>query len=136
MQTKFDISFPGGKKVDGHFRGFTIHSDQPLEDGGSDANPSPFEYFLASIGMCAGFYVLSFCQSRALPTSNMAITQTVFRNDTTHRVEKLTIDILLPADFPEKYKDAVIRSAELCAVKKHLENPPQFDVTTKVVDLA
>jgi len=130
MQTKFDISFPGGKKVDGHFRGFAIHSDQPLEDGGDDTYPSPFEYFLASIGMCAGFYVLSFCQSRALPTSNMAITQTVFRNDTTHRVEKLTIDIHLPADFPEKYKDAVIKTVQSCSVKKFIDAPPDIEIST------
>ena len=37
------------------------------------------------------------------------------------------------SQFPEKYKDAVIRSAEQCAVKKHIENPPQMIVTTKVM---
>ena len=34
----------------------------------------------------------------------------------------------LSKDFPEKYKRAVLRSAELCTVKKHLENPPQITI--------
>jgi ribosomal protein S12 methylthiotransferase accessory factor len=47
----------------------------------------------------------------------------------THRVSNVSLDIQLPPDFPEKYKDALIRSAEQCTVKKHLENPPAFAVT-------
>ena len=50
-------------------------------------------------------------------------------------VEEVTLDIQLPPDFPEQYKEAVIRSANLCAVKKHIENPPRFDVRTSVRDL-
>ena len=48
----------------------------------------------------------------------------------THMIGKISLDIQLPPDFPEKYKEAVIRSAEQCAVKKHMENPPTFAVTT------
>jgi ribosomal protein S12 methylthiotransferase accessory factor len=41
---------------------------------------------------------------------------------------KLTIDIQLPADFPEKYKASVINVAELCKVKKSIANPPVFEI--------
>jgi ribosomal protein S12 methylthiotransferase accessory factor len=50
-------------------------------------------------------------------------------------VDKIDLEIQVPSGFPEKYRDSLIRSAELCAVKKHLENPPAFDITTKYVDL-
>ena len=33
-------------------------------------------------------------------------------------------DIVVPPEFPEKYHDALIRAADQCAVKKHMENPP------------
>ena len=49
---------------------------------------------------------------------------------------KIDLEIQVPASFPEKYRDSLIRSAELCAVKKHLENPPKFDITTTKVELA
>jgi ribosomal protein S12 methylthiotransferase accessory factor len=132
MESKFNITFDGNKKVSAHFREFTIHTDQPEHGGGENTAPSPFELFLASIGTCAGFYVASFCQSRSIPTGNISIVQTNFRNDTTHMVEKITLDIILPADFPEKYKAAVIKAADTCMVKKHLVSPPEIIVETKV----
>ena len=130
MESKFNITFDGNKKVSAHFREFTIHTDQPEKSGGENTAPSPFELFLASIGMCTGFYVLAFCQSRSISTDNIKITQTVIRNDTTHMVEKVMIDINLPPDFPEKYKAAVIKTAQSCSVKKFLDSPPEIQIST------
>jgi ribosomal protein S12 methylthiotransferase accessory factor len=52
----------------------------------------------------------------------------------TELIGQIDLEIQLPPDFPEKYKAAVIRSAEQCAVKKHMEHPPVFNVTTSVVE--
>jgi ribosomal protein S12 methylthiotransferase accessory factor len=130
MEMKYDITFGGNKKVDAHYRGFTIHSDQSSTSGGENTAPSPFELFLASIGMCTGFYVLAFCQSRSISTDNIKIIQAVIRNDATHMVEKVMIDINLPPDFPEKYKAAVIKTAQSCSVKKFLDSPPEIQIST------
>lgn len=132
MESKFNITFDGNKRVSAHFRDFTLQTDQPLVGGGNNTAPTPFEIFLASIGTCAGFYVASFCQSRSIPTDNMSIVQTVFRNNTTHMVEKVTLDIIVPSDFPDKYKAAVIKAADTCTVKKHLLTPPEIQVNAKV----
>jgi ribosomal protein S12 methylthiotransferase accessory factor len=51
-------------------------------------------------------------------------------------VERISLEIQLPADFPEKYRDSVVRAAELCTVKKHLERPPAIEVTTSAVEFA
>jgi ribosomal protein S12 methylthiotransferase accessory factor len=123
------IDFPGGSRVDAHFGSFTVPTDQPP----SASAPTPFALFLASIGTCAGIYVLGFCQQRGLPTEGIRIVERVHSNPISHLVEKIDLEIQVPAEFPEKYRDSLIRSAELCAVKKHLENPPKFDVSTKVV---
>jgi ribosomal protein S12 methylthiotransferase accessory factor len=131
MDMNYEITFGGGKKVDAQVRGFTVSTDQPIADGGHNSAPSPFELFLASIGACAGFYVLSFCQARAIPTAGIKLMQTIHRNDTTHMVDRIDIDIALPADFPEKYKGAVIKAAESCTVKKHLATPPVIRINTR-----
>jgi putative redox protein len=123
------IDFPGGSRVDAHFGSFTVHTDQPPEASA----PTPFATFLASLGTCAGIYVLGFCRQRGLPTEGIQILQRVHTNRESGMVEKVDLEIQVPATFPTKYHDALIRSAELCAVKKHLENPPQFEVTTKAV---
>ena len=123
------IDFPGGSRVDAHFDNFTVNTDQPP----ASSVPSPFEVFLASIGTCAGIYVLGFCQQRGLPTTDIRIVERVNDSQLTHMVEKIDLEIQVPPTFPEKYRESLIRSAELCAVKKHLEKPPRFEISTLVV---
>jgi putative redox protein len=124
------IYFPGGKKVSAEYNGFTHKTDQPRVDGGENSAPSPFELFLASLGTCAGFYVLSFCQQRGIDPTAIELRQSMERDSRTHLVTQVTIEIILPAVFPEKYRAAVIQAAQLCTVKKHLENPPKFNLFT------
>ncbi|MDD2923118.1 MAG: OsmC family protein [Anaerolineales bacterium] len=126
------IDFPGGARVDAHFGPFTVKTDQPP----SATAPTPFAVFLSSIGTCAGIYVLGFCQQRGLPTDGIRIIERIHSNPFGGGIEKVDLEIQIPPSFPEKYRDSLIRSAELCAVKKTLENPPTFDVTTKVVEPA
>jgi putative redox protein len=127
---EMEIVFPGGLRVDAVSNGMVIPTNQ---DGSA---PAPFGLFLASIGTCAGIYVLGFCQQRGLPTDNIRIMQRMAFNPLTRMMDRIELDIQLPPDFPERYKDAVIRSAELCAVKKHMETPPEFDVHTSVIEMA
>lgn len=126
------IDFPGGSRVDAHFDGFTVPTDQPP----AGSAPTPFATFLASIGTCAGIYVLGFCQQRGIPTEGLRLVERVHSNPMTHMVDKIDLEIQVPSSFPDKYRDSLIRSAELCAVKKHLENPPKFDITTAKVEVA
>lgn len=127
------IDFPGGVRVDAHFGPYTIPTDQPPYGGGEGSAPTPFATFLASIGTCAGIYVIGFCRQRGISTEGIRIIQSLEPNPINGMIDKVKLDIQLPPDFPEKYKTAVIRSADQCAVKKHLENPPQFEITTSVV---
>ncbi len=124
------IYFPGGKKVYADFKKFTHKTDQPSYAGGEGTAPAPFELFLASIGTCAGIFVLGFCQNRGIDTEGIKIIQSHDVDPDTRMIKKVNMEIKLPGSFPEKYKNAVIQSANLCAVKKHLENAPEFNVFT------
>ena len=127
------VTLPGGKKVDAQLNGYTIHTDQPVKSGGEGTAPAPFDLFLASIGTCAGIYIEGFCSSRGIPTDKIRIIQKMNYNTTTRLIDNISLDIQVPPDFPEKFKTAVINAAELCAVKKHLQNPPKFNIQTSVV---
>jgi putative redox protein len=126
------IRFPGGSRVDAEFGDFKVPTDQPVHGGGDASAPTPFATFLASIGTCAGIYVLGFCKQRNLPTEGLTIVQRTEADPATGLVARIGLEVHLPEGFPEKYRDAVIRSAEQCAVKKHLEHPPVITVTTLV----
>ena len=123
---EMEIVFPGGAQVDAVMGNMVITTDQ---DGSA---PAPFGLFLASIGTCAGIYVLSFLKHRGLSTEGVKVVQRVRTNPDTRMVEQVDLDIVVPPGFPEKYHTALVRAANQCAVKKHLENPPVFNVQTQV----
>lgn len=126
------ITFAGGKKVNADFHGFRHQTDQPLQSGGENSAPSPFELFLASLGTCAGFYVLSFCQGRGIDTAGIELGMGMEWDPQSHLIARIDIEIVLPASFPEKYRAAVVQAAQSCTVKKHLLQPPAFNIFATV----
>lgn len=124
-----EVSFPGGVQVAAHVGSFDILTDQPPEDGGSNAAPSPYDLFLSSMATCAGFYALRFCQQRQLPTEGLAIALDIERHPDTRRLETIRMTLSLPTDFPEKYQKAIMRSVDQCSVKKALSDPPEIELT-------
>jgi len=127
-----EIRFDGNKKITALYKGFEINTDQPVKAGGDGSAPSPFDLFIASIATCAGFYVKSFCDQREISTDNIKIVQSSHLDPQTRMIDKIHIQILLPADFPEKYKQAVINAAEMCSVKKHIAQAPEFVLTAQI----
>jgi len=127
------IDFPGSARVDAHFGEYIVKTDQPTVGGGEGSAPTPFAIFLSSLGTCAGIYILGFCNQRGLPTDGIRIIQRMQNNPMTGMIGKIEMEIQVPPSFPEKYRPSLIKSAELCAVKKLIENPPKFDITTKEV---
>jgi ribosomal protein S12 methylthiotransferase accessory factor len=127
-----EVTFDGGKVITAHLNGHIIRTDQPVNSGGGNTAPAPFELFLASVGTCAGIYVKSFCDQREIPTENIRIIQSLEFGKETKLPSNIRLDIQLPSDFPEKYKSAVINAAELCLVKKTINNPPEFEVITSI----
>ncbi len=127
---EMQIKYAGGKRVNAEWMGRTISTDQSQENGGDGSAPEPYAMFLASIGTCAGIYVLEFCRARNLPTEGISLVQHLDFNPVTHKLESVRIEIRLPAEFPEKYRKAVQRAADLCAVKRAILDPPRFEVVT------
>ena len=66
-----------------------------------------------------------------IPTDELRLVQQMERDEENKLVTRISIELSLPADFPEKYRDAVRRAAEKCAVKRHLAEAPQVTVKLK-----
>ncbi|QNO13955.1 OsmC family protein [Alkalicella caledoniensis] len=125
-----EVSFPGGKKVDASIKGFTITTDQPEIAGGEGSAPTPFDLFLSSIATCAGLYAVGFCESKGINTDGLKLELDVTRNPELGLVDNVELKLTLPEVFPAKYEKAIIRAMDLCAVKKHMMTPPNFDIVT------
>jgi putative redox protein len=124
-----EINFPGGLAVRAAFGRFEVITDQSPDHGGAGAAPEPFQLFLASIGTCAGLYALRFCQERSIPTEGLGLTLTTEPDLDRKRIAAIRLEIRLPEGFPEKYRAAIVRAADQCTVKRHILEPPHFEVT-------
>jgi ribosomal protein S12 methylthiotransferase accessory factor len=121
------ITFPGGQRVDAEFKGHTVRTDQPVKGGGENSAPAPFDYFLSSIGTCVGYYVMKFMASRDLPTDGLNIQLVTEKNPGEKLISRVRMTVQVPEGFPAKYERAIVNAANLCTVKKHLEEPPVFE---------
>ncbi len=122
-----EIVFPGGKRVDARVGRHLVRTDQPVSAGGEDSAVAPFDLFLASIGSCAGIYVVGFCQARKISTEGIRIVQHQRTDEAGHLVG-VDLEVVLPESFPARYRDAVAQAAAGCKVKKTLAAPPVFTV--------
>ncbi len=126
------ITFPGGKRVDAEYKGFLMKTDQPVYAGGEGTAPQPFDLFLGSIATCAGFYVLAFCQNRGYRMDQASVTMLMFKNEKKKMIDKISLEIQLPPEFPDKYTKAIIKSVDKCAVKTHMVDAPAFEYVVKI----
>ena len=123
-----EITFGPADRVEARFDEHVLATDQ---DG---SQPAPFDLFLASIGTCAGIYVSRFCRKRGISTDAIRLVQSETVDPETGMVSRIDLEIQLPDGFPEAYRDAIVRAAGLCAVKKHLETPPAISVRTGTLE--
>ncbi len=125
-----EIRLGENQKVIASYKGFEMITDQPEKSGGENSALSPFDLFMVSIGTCAGWYVKSFCQQRDLSEEGIRLTQKATFNPSKKLIDKIEIEIHLPESFPDKYRDALVKAASACTVKKHIQDAPEFSVVT------
>jgi putative redox protein len=129
---EMEINFPDKMKAVAKFDKFEVVTDQKIKAGGDESAPEPLKLFLASLGTCTGVYVHSFLKERKLNTEGLKLYLKTESDKEKKMYSKITIDIELPKDFPEKYLSAIQKTAELCAVKKHIMHPPTFVTNVKI----
>lgn len=130
-QSVIDVVFDGGMKINADMDGLTIKTDQSVKEGGEGSAPSPFQLFLASLATCAGIYAKRFCDTRKIATEGLGIRVLCDYAEKGFKVEKMTFELTLPEGFPEKYTSAIVRAIDLCTVKKHIKDAPEFEIITK-----
>ncbi len=123
-----EIRFTGNKKVDAIINGFTVKTDQSFKSGGDNTAPEPFSLFIASLGTCAGIYVKSFCDQRGIDTSAIHMVMDYNYDPIQKMITKFIMHIHVPAGFPDQYETAVIKTASLCTVKRHLSDKIENEI--------
>jgi len=116
------------QKLMAKFDAFSILSDQPAENHGENSAPSPFDYFLASTAMCAGYFTKAYCRPRNISTEGIEIKQTTTRNPENKYQIHFKIEVKFPEHINTKDREGILRSIEGCTVKKAIMNSPTFEI--------
>ena len=62
-----------GDRFRATIRGHQLVIDQPVEDGGTDAGPTPTELFVAGLASCVAFYAERYLRRHHLPVDGLAV---------------------------------------------------------------
>jgi ribosomal protein S12 methylthiotransferase accessory factor len=126
---KIEVNLLEGQQLKASFGDHEIISDQSVAVGGKAEHPEPFDYFLASMPLCAAFYMRKFCQQRDISTKGLKVVQNNENlSEDNHYKKKITLSVTLPEDFPKKYNKAILAAANTCTVKKVIQAIPEFDI--------
>ena len=125
---KVQIELDDNKRSRAIYNDFCVVSDAPLEKGGLAENPEPFDFFVMSVGLCAGHYVREFCLVRQLDYGHILVN---VHFDRTDDKPTFNIELKLPDSFPDKYHKAILLAVNSCSIKKVISDIPNFNVTLK-----
>lgn len=123
------IEHEGGDRYRVRVRGHELVVDQPVEDGGEDAGPTPTELFVAGLASCVAFYAGRFLRRHGLPTEGLAVDCSFnFAEDRPARVGEISVAVHLPEGFPEERRAALRAVVEHCTVHNSLRQPPEVEI--------
>jgi ribosomal protein S12 methylthiotransferase accessory factor len=124
-----EVDFPDKARIQARTKDLLVEVGLPPDRGGDPEAVGPFDILLCSLATCTGFHVMSFLDERGLPLDDAGVTIDAVRSEESHLLESVAVKIKVPEGFPEKYRDAIVRSANLCLVKAQLGQKPEFSVS-------
>jgi putative redox protein len=121
-----EVTFPSPTRIQARANGLTVEVGPPPDRGGDPGAYGPFDILLCSLATCTGFQVADFLRERGFDTASAGVRIEAERSEETHLLDRVAIQIQVPAGFPDKYHDAIIRAAGLCFIKQQLGQKPEI----------
>lgn len=112
-------------------------ADEPLEAGGTDTGPNPYELLLGSLAACTCVTISWYCQHKQLPLESVSTTYDFSRVhaddckdcDIPEKgfIEKITSNVHIEGDFDTAQKKRLAQIAQRCPVHKTLAHGIKFE---------
>lgn len=109
-----------------------IVSDQPREQGGQDAGPTPSQILAASLAFCVGVYAVAYAQKNNIPYEGLKVEVDWTTAKDPYRMASFKMLLVMPAPVPEEHRSLLLQFVNQCLIKNTLLNAPQIE--TELVD--
>jgi uncharacterized OsmC-like protein len=101
-----------------------------VEADSADMQYSPFHMLASGLATCTYSVLASWATHAKLPADDLSIEVGWRFAEEPHRVGSMDVDVVWPS-LPAERRNAAVRAAGLCTLKKTLEMPPQVAVEVK-----
>jgi putative redox protein len=122
------VTYKGGTQFDISDGRHVIVSDQPVEEGGADAGPSPVELFVASLAACVGYFVSRYCARHGVATEGFRVTARATFAERPHRIGAVHLRLELPGALSAEHEARIRSVAHGCTIQRTLNAPPRIDL--------
>jgi putative redox protein len=108
-----------------------LRADEPISYGGRDAAPGPYDYLLASLGICTSMTIGLYARRKQLPLENVTVS---LRHSRIHArdceecetkegfLDRIEVDIELTGPLSAEQHSRLMAVAEKCPVHRTLKS--------------
>ena len=122
------VRHDSGDRFTATTRGYTAVAGKGDPDKGGEDGMFPGELFIASLGMCIGAYVVSYCRNHGLSYEGMTIEMLRETADNPRRVKRVEVRVRMPSALSEKDRQILLRVADRCYVTQSIVGGMEIDV--------
>ncbi|MBI3604066.1 MAG: OsmC family protein [Nitrospirae bacterium] len=122
------VALKGGLRFDIASGKHTVITDQPVDDGGTDAGMSPVELFIGSLAGCVGYFVATYCARHGIVSEGLVIEANWTMAEQPHRVGGVELRLNLPGTLTPDQQERLFKVAHGCTVHQTLALPPKIEI--------
>jgi putative redox protein len=107
-------------------------ADEPEENGGEDAGPSPQELLAASLASCTAITMEMYADRKGWAVGDLEVNvnyEPAQRGSPT----KFEMQVRMPKELPEEQREKLMQIAAKCPVHRTLEGEVMFDESVELV---
>jgi putative redox protein len=122
----------GALKHEIEIRGHDVVADEPEENGGTDAGPSPQELLAASLASCTAVTMEMYARRKEWDIGEVVVDvdyEPAQRGSPT----RFSMTVKLPKELPEDQREKLMQIAAKCPVHRTLEGEVMFDEQVELV---
>ena len=113
-----------------------LSSDEPVDAGGTDTGPNPYELLLAALGSCTSMTISMYARRKKWPLQNVTVRlrhSRIYAADCADcetknvRIDRIEREIGLKGDLSDEQRNGLLAIAEKCPVHRTLISEIRID---------